>query len=397
MNPDIERLQSYPFEKLATLKRDSTPPDELKHIALSIGEPKHQPPEFVLREFTENIDKFSAYPSTKGLPQLRDAIARWATTRFQLNPGDLNPENNILPVSGTREALFSFTQACINKSGSAAVLMPNPFYQIYEGATLLADAEPVFLNCLSDNGFVPDFDSVSPETWAKCQLLIICSPGNPTGAVIAKDELKKLIRLADTHNFVIASDECYSEIYRETPPPGAMEVAAEVGADPERVLVFHSLSKRSNLAGLRSGFVAGGPQSISRIKQLRAYAGAPLPLPLQRVAEAVWQDEAHVVENRALYNEKYALAEEMLGDVPGYFTPEGGFFLWLPVADGEATALRLWREAGVRVLPGDYLSRPDATGESPGKGYIRVALVAPKEECKAGLARLADALQRETR
>jgi aspartate/methionine/tyrosine aminotransferase len=258
-------------------------------------------------------------------------------------------------------------------------------------AAISVGAEPVFVPATAETGHLPDYAALPPEVLDRVALAYLCSPANPQGAVAGADYWETLIGLAEKHDFQVIADECYSEIYRDTPPPGALEVAARMGADPERVVVFHSLSKRSNLPGLRSGFVAGGPESIKRIKQLRAYAGAPLPLPLQEVAQAVWDDEAHVVANRALYAEKYALADEILGDVPGYAPPEAGFFLWLPVPDGEAAALTAWREAGVRVLPGAYLSKEQG-GTSPGHGYIRVALVAPKEETARGLTRLRDAV-----
>jgi aspartate/methionine/tyrosine aminotransferase len=273
--------------------------------------------------------------------------------------------------------------------------MPNPFYQVYAVAALTAGAEPVYVPATAATGFLPDYGSLPKDVLDRVALAYICSPANPQGAVASKDYLADLLALAEKHDFRVLADECYSEIWRETPPPGLLQVAEAQGADPERALVFHSLSKRSNLPGLRSGFVAAGPECMSRIRKLRAFAGAPLPLPLQRVAEACWQDEAHVDASRALYQQKFRDADRIFAGLQGYQAPGGGFFLWLPVpdtaSDGEAAALKLWRETGVRVLPGGYLSR-DAGGQNPGKGYIRVALVAPQEETQRGLTMLRDCI-----
>jgi N-succinyldiaminopimelate aminotransferase len=297
-------------------------------------------------------------------------------------------------LNGTREGLFN---ACIAlcpeaKAGKKpVVLMPNPFYQVYAVAALTVGAEPVYVPATAATGFLPDYGSLPTEVLDRVALAYICSPANPQGAVASKDYLADLLALAEKHDFRVLADECYSEIWREAPPPGLLQVAKAQGADPERVVVFHSLSKRSNLPGLRSGFVASGPQCMERIRQLRSFAGAPLPLPLQRVAEACWQDEAHVDASRALYQQKFRDADQIFAGLQGYQAPGGGFFLWLPVEDGEAAALKLWRETGVRVLPGGYLSR-DAGGQNPGKGYIRVALVAPQEETYRGLTMLRDCI-----
>ena len=293
-------------------------------------------------------------------------------------------------LNGTREGLFNALIALSpeTKGGKPpAVLMPNPFYQVYAVAALTIGAEPVYVPATAATGHLPDYASLPPDLLDRVTVAYICSPANPQGAVASRDYWKTLLALAEKHDFQIFADECYSEIWRTAPPPGILEVAQEVGADPERVLAFHSLSKRSNLPGLRSGFVAAGPQSMIRLRKLRAFAGAPLPLPLQRVAEAAWADEAHVTASRALYQEKFALADQIFAGMQGYQSPEGGFFLWLPVEDGEAAAVRLWTQTGVRVLPGAYLSR-EAGGENPGAAYIRVALVAPREETQRGLTQL---------
>lgn len=298
-----------------------------------------------------------------------------------------------MALNGTREGLYNAMMALCPeaKSGVPKVLLPNPFYQVYMVAALSVGAEPVFLPATRETGYLPDFTNLSEDVLNRVAVAYLCSPSNPQGAVASSAYWRDLIALAERFDFKIFADECYSEIYRDAAPAGALQVASEMGADPERLVIFHSLSKRSNLPGLRSGFVAGGPETIARLRQLRNYAGAPLPMPLQHAAKRVWEDEAHVVENRRLYQEKYALADALMGQVPGYTSPEAGFFLWLPVEDGETAALKLWQETGVRVLPGAYLSR-DVAGFNPGKGYIRVAMVAPKDEMEQGLLRLRDCL-----
>jgi N-succinyldiaminopimelate aminotransferase len=380
MNPRLNLLQPYPFEKLRALKAVVEPNHSLPHIALSIGEPKHEPPEFVLRELTAKLPQLAKYPSTAGLPELQGAIAAWAQRRFKLGNRSLS-EANVLPVSGTREALFSFTQACVD---GGSVLMPNPFYQIYEGAALLAGAEPVFLNCTEDNGFIPDFDAVSPAEWQRCQLLFLCSPGNPTGAVLDSSQLQKLIALADRYDFVIASDECYSELYfdEEQPPTGLLQACAEMGRDDySRCVVFHSLSKRSNLPGLRSGFVAGDARLLEKYLLYRTYHGCALPVPTQYASIAAWQDEAHVKANRDLYRQKFDAVLNILGDVLPVKRPDAGFYLWpkTPIADTDF-AQQLFASQNVTVLPGRYLARPTAQG-NPGENRLRLALVASTEEC----------------
>ncbi|MFD1340879.1 aminotransferase class I/II-fold pyridoxal phosphate-dependent enzyme [Litorisediminicola beolgyonensis] len=382
-------LPPYAFPRLRALLDAHAPGGPVIHM--TIGEPRHPMPEMVAEVLAAHAHEFAKYPPNEGTPELREAIAGWIARRYRVT---VDPETQIMALNGTREGLFNAAVAlCPETRGGKrpVVLTPNPFYQVYAVAALAVAAEPVFVAATPENGHLPDYTALPGEFLDRTALAYICSPANPQGAVASRDYWKTLIALAERHDFRILADECYSEIYRDTPPPGALEVAREMGADPERVVIFHSLSKRSNLPGLRSGFVAGGPESLARLRQLRAYAGAPLPLPLQRVAEAVWSDEAHVEANRALYREKYEIADRILGGVPGYAPPEAGFFLWLPVEDGEAAALKLWTETGVRVLPGAYLSR-DVNGDNPGKGYIRVAMVAPKDEMAEGLKRLRDCL-----
>ena len=387
MNPNLERLQPYPFEKLRQLKAVVTPNSKLEHIALSIGEPKHEPPAFVLQELQRKLPSLANYPTTAGIPELRTAAAQWATGRFGLKHGSLT-ENHVLPVSGTREALFAFAQACVN---GGTVLMPNPFYQIYEGAALLAGAQPVFLNCTSDNNFLPDFDKVSEDTWQQCQLLFLCSPGNPTGAVMRTEDLQKLIHLADRHDFIIASDECYSELYFDDnqPPVGLLQACADMNRnDYSRCVVFHSLSKRSNLPGLRSGFVAGDARILEKFLLYRTYQGCALPLPTQYASIAAWQDEEHVEANRQLYRDKFAAVLEILDGVLAVEKPDAGFYLWprTPIADTDFTQ-RLFEQQNVTVLPGQYLSRPTDAG-NPGENRVRMALVASLDECVEAARRI---------
>ncbi|MCR8547947.1 aminotransferase class I/II-fold pyridoxal phosphate-dependent enzyme [Salipiger sp. P9] len=385
----FSNLPPYAFPRLRALLDAHAPGGPVTHM--SIGEPKHAFPAWVGEVLAANVAEFSKYPPNDGTPELRAAITGWIARRYGV---ELDPATQVMPLNGTREGLYNAAMALCpeTKSGQQpTVLIPNPFYQVYAVATVSVNAEPVFVNATQETGHLPDYGALPAEVLDRAALAYICSPANPQGAVADRDYWERLIALAEKHDFQILADECYSEIYRDTPPPGALQVAREMGADPERVVIFHSLSKRSNLPGLRSGFVAGGPESLARIKQLRNYAGAPLPLPIQRVSEKVWADEGHVVENRALYAEKFAMADRIFGNVPGYAPPQAGFFLWLPVEDGETAALKLWQETGVRVLPGAYLSRDTAAG-NPGKGYIRVALVAPAKETEQGLTRIRDCL-----
>lgn len=397
MNPDLQHLQAYPFEKLAALKACVQPPAGLAHIALSIGEPKHPAPDFVLDNLRAHLHELSGYPVTRGMDALRQGIADWLCRRFALGPQGIDPATQVLPVSGTREALFSFAQAVIDRSTRPLVLMPNPFYQIYEGAALLAGAEPWFMNTTSDTGYLPDFAAVPATVWQRCQLLYICSPGNPTGRVIPQDTLQDLINLADRHDFIIASDECYSELYFDEaqPPPGLLQAAHAIGnTDYTRCVVFHSLSKRSNLPGLRSGFVAGDAAILAGYHKYRTYHGCALPPPTQYASMAAWADETHVVENRRLYREKFTVVAGLLDGVLPVTIPEGGFYLW-PRLSGDDTqfAQQLYAQQNITVLPGQYLSR-NAHGHNPGQGYIRMALVAGLEQCREAALRIREYVQK---
>lgn len=391
MNNDLNRLHPYPFEKLAELTRDIKPAEHLNAISLGIGEPKHASPALVVDAVRNNLAGLSNYPTTKGILTLRQAIADWATRRFDLKVGSLDPEQHLLPVNGTREAIFAFTQALVNRSDDALVVSPNPFYQIYEGAAYLAGATPYYLNCTEENGFIPDYDAVPSEVWEKCQLLFICSPGNPTGAVHDAATIQKLIALADQYDFVLASDECYSEIYLDEskPPVGLLEVCASIGRhDYHNCVVFHSLSKRSNLPGMRSGFIAGDAKLIQPFLKYRTYHGCSMPVQHQIASTAAWQDEAHVLENRDLYREKFAAVSEILSPVMQITLPEASFYLWAKTPiDDEAFTRGLLAQQNLTVLPGRYLAR-EVAGEQPGAGYIRMALVATVEECAEAAQRI---------
>ena len=385
----FSNLPAYAFPRLRALLDPHAPGGDFLHM--TIGEPKHAFPAWVAEVIAEHSAEFNKYPPNEGSPELLQSIATWLQARYGVG---VNPAEQIMALNGTREGLYNAAMAlCPETLGGkpSVILIPNPFYQVYMVAALSIGAELVFVPATAESGFLPDYTALPPEVLDRTAIAYLCSPSNPQGAVASRTYWRDLIGLAEKHDFQIFADECYSEIYRDTPPVGGLQMAAEFGADPERVVVFHSLSKRSNLAGLRSGFASGGPRSIAQLKQLRTYSGAPLPLPLQRAATKVWADEAHVIENRALYAEKFKMADEIFAGVPGYNSPEAGFFLWIDVGDGEAAALKLWQDTGVRVLPGAYLSR-DVQGANPGKKYIRVALVAPKNEAEQGLIRLRDCL-----
>lgn len=385
MNPDLNQLHPYPFEKLAALKAAVSAPRELTDIMLSIGEPKHEPPAFVLDTLVNNLPKLSNYPTTKGLPELRTAIANWVTKRFQLNAGSFTAENHVLPVNGTREALFAFAQAIIDRSKTNPLIVsPNPFYQIYEGAAILSGAEPYFLNCTPDNNFIPDFAAVPASIWERCQLLFICSPGNPTGAVMSSAQFKELIALADQYDFVIASDECYSELYfdEQNPPVGLLQACAELGRDDfARCVVFHSLSKRSNLPGLRSGFVGGDAKILEKFLLYRTYHGCAMPVPTQLASVTAWQDEQHVIANRDAYRAKFDAVLKVLDGCLEVQKPDASFYLWPKTPlKGELFAQQLFAQQKVTTLPGSYLAR-ETDGMNPGEYYVRLALVAPLAEC----------------
>ncbi|UWR88257.1 aminotransferase class I/II-fold pyridoxal phosphate-dependent enzyme [Phaeobacter inhibens] len=385
----FSNLPPYAFPRLRALLDHHTPGGDVVHM--TIGEPKHDFPAWVTDVIVENAAGFQSYPPNEGSAELRGAISDWIKRRYDVS---VDPMTQVMALNGTREGLYNAAMALCPEQKNGAkpvVLIPNPFYQVYMVASISVAAEPVFVPATADTDHLPDYAGLPPEVLNRTAVAYICSPANPQGAVASRAYWTQLIQLAEHYDFRIFADECYSEIYRDSAPVGALSVAQELGADPERVVLFNSLSKRSNLAGLRSGLIAGGPDTMKRVHQLRAYSGAPLPAPLQAAAARVWADEAHVTENRALYQEKYRIADQVFDGLDGYMAPEAGFFLWLPVEDGEAAALKLWQDTGVRVLPGAYLAQGDGTA-NPGKGYIRVALVAPAEQTEVALRTLRSCL-----
>ncbi len=384
MNSELEKLHAYPFEKLEKLLNGIEVITEEPLISLAIGEPKHQTPKFIIDVLKSNLDGISKYPTTRGTSELRVTIANWLCNRFNLPKETIDEKNNILPVNGTREALFAIAQTIINKSGDPIAILPNPFYQIYEGAVLLAKAQPYYLNCVGENNFVPDLSSIKKEIWKRCQIFYLCTPGNPSGTIINYDFAEQLMELSEKYNFIIASDECYSEIYQneKEPPASLLEYANKLGNSKyERCLVFHSLSKRSNLPGLRSGFVAGDENLIEKFFQYRTYHGCAMPLHVQKTSIAAWSNEEHVIENRKLYRAKFKKICEELSPVMEVKPPLGGFYLWpkLPYSDIDF-ARKLYTRENVKVLPGSFLSR-DFDGNNPGYGRVRIALVSNISEC----------------
>ncbi len=390
MNPDLDRLQPYPFERLRELFAGITPPADLAPINLSMGEPKHPTPPFIVEAYAKALSGIASYPLTAGVPQLREAIATWAMRRYRLKA--LDPSTQVLPVAGTREALFAFAQTVIDRTRDARVVAPNPFYQIYEGAALLAGAQPIYLPTTGADGFRMRFDALKPAEWRTVQLVYVCSPGNPTGHVMTIEEWKVLFELSDRYGFVIASDECYSEIYFEEgkPPLGGLQAAAELGRDRfERLVTFCSLSKRSSVPGMRSGFVAGDADVLSKFLLYRTYHGTAMSVAVQHASIAAWQDEAHVVENRRLYAQKFGQATPLVASRLPCSIPDAAFYLWArtPASDTEY-AQKLYAQRNVTVLPGSYLSR-DASGGNPGNGYVRIALVASPTEAVEAAERIA--------
>ena len=398
MNPLLERLHEYPFERLARLKAGIEPPAGLTPIGLSIGEPRHAPPEVVLRALRENLQRLDSYPATAGLPELRAACAGWLQRRYRLPEGCIDPATQVLPVNGTREALFAFVQAAVDARHEPLVVMPNPFYQIYEGAALLAGARPYLLDTPAAQQYLPDLDAVPQSVWSRCQVLFLCSPGNPTGKVLPRELLRRALALAERHDFIVAADECYTDIYLDerAPPPGLLEVCRACGRDRfERCIVFHSLSKRSSVPGLRSGFVCGDARLMSRFLLYRTYHGSAMALPTQLASLAAWQDDAHAAHNRRLYQEKFERVLPLLAPVLPVEKPDGAFYLWTDVGgDDERFTRELFAAQAVPVLPGSYLARPGPAG-NPGAGRVRISLVPTLETCVEAARRIRDFIQRD--
>jgi N-succinyldiaminopimelate aminotransferase len=391
LNPDLDSLSDYPFEALRTLLNPVTPRVNDEIIAMSVGEPQHQPPALLTETLARHAHEWNKYPPMAGAPELRQAITDWLTRRYNLAPGALDIEKHVATLAGTKEGLYLFASVVVprEKAGQTpVVLCPNPYYLVYNGAATMAGAEPVFLDATRDNQFLPDLDAIPKATLERCALFYLCSPSNPQGTIASLEYLKKAVRLAREYDFVLAADECYAEIYDSLPPPGALEACQALGGDFANVVVFHSLSKRSSAAGLRSGFAAGDPRLVAEFKRLRDFGGCQLPVPIQAASAALWRDEAHVIENRALYRRKFDLAEAAFAGRYGFYRPAGGFFLWLDVGDGEQASLRLWRDAAIRVLPGGYTARAANAGVNPGAEYIRLAIVHDEATLDAAFARI---------
>ena len=388
----FENLPLYAFSRLRELL-DGVKPGA-NEISMTIGEPRHSFPEWVTDIIVQNAEGFNDYPANEGIPELKKEIVDWLQRRYSIS---LDPQKHILALNGTREGLYnSLIALCPEKKNNSRpiVLIPNPFYQVYMASSLTVYAEPYFVEATPQNNHLPDFSTVPKDILLRTAGVYLCSPSNPQGAVATSEYWIELLNLAEQYDFTIFADECYAEIYRDQAPPGALEALKKITANPERLVVFHSLSKRSNLPGLRSGFLATGPENLKRLSQLKSYGGAPLPKPLQYAAAAVWSDEEHVKENRKLYAAKYKLADDILSGLDGYCSPEAGFFLWIKVQDSEKTTLDLWRETGVRVLPGAYLAQ-EKNGKNPGQDFIRVALVAQQKITREALTKIRSFLEKQ--
>jgi len=395
VNPRLDLMTDYPFQRLTALLQGKPGAEPL---VMSIGEPQHRPPAFVAEILAAESAGWGKYPPMAGSPDFRKAAGGWLMRRFGLPEGSFDPDSQLIPLAGTREGLYQIAQLVVSQAKPGAkppvVLLPNPFYQVYAGAALMAGAEPVFVPATKETGFLPDYAALPDEILSRTALAYLCTPGNPQGAVATLAQLKDAVLLARRWGFVLAVDECYSEIYDsdEAKPAGALEACRALGGTYDNVVVFHSLSKRSSAPGLRSGFVAGDPALIAPFSRLRAYAGATIPSPILAASAALWRDEDHVEINRYAYRAKFDMAQGILGNRMGFYRPHGGFFLWLNVGDGEQAAKALWEKAGIRVLPGAYLARPGADGINPGQPYIRVALVHDLETVREAMTRFSDVL-----
>ena len=390
-NPSLDTLTDYPFDKLRSLLKDIEPPRDQAQIIMSLGEPQHPAPKIISETINKYQDYWTQYPPIAGTPDLLQAISDWLQQRYKLNKSIIVASENIVAVSGTREALYMLGDISIPRkknNAKPAVLIPNPFYQVYIGTTLMNEADPIYLPATKETEFLPDLNSLDEATLKRTALAFLCSPSNPQGTVADIEYLENAIKLAQKYDFVLAIDECYAEIYHQLPPPGGLQACQNLGGNLKNVLVFHTLSKRSNAAGLRSGFVAGDKSLIRKYKMLRNYGGASLPMPLLAASAALWRDNKHVELNRSLYHEKFDCADQILSGCLGYYRPEGGFYLWLNVGDGETAARALWENSGVRVIPGSFLAKPNNKGDNPGTAFIRVALVHDRNIVEDALKRI---------
>ena len=395
LNERLEALGDYPFQRLANLLASVQPTANETPLMMSAGDPKHDPPALLAEAVARNAKLWGSYPRTEGTPEFRKACADWLKRRYRLPDALVDPDKQVLPLSGSKEGLFLAALLAVpqEKRGKRpTVLLPNPYYHVYTAGAGMSGAEPVFLDATKETGFLPDLDAIPVDALERCALFYLCSPANPQGTFASLDYLKRLIGLARQHDFVLLVDECYAEIYDKAPPPGALEAAAAIGEGTANILVMHSLSKRSSAPGTRCGFVAGCPALMPKFQRLRNYGGATVPGPLLAAATELWNEESHVEANRALYRQKFDIAERIFGDRFEFYRPPGGFFLWLKVGDGERAAETLWRDAAIKVVPGEYIGKPDAAGRNPGAGYIRVALVHDSATIEAALTRFARVL-----
>ncbi len=395
LNPRLHLLADYPFDRLRALLNGIEPPKGVEPLVLSVGEPRHSPSPLVHEILAANSGSWGRYPPIEGTPEFRAAVADWLNRRYALPEGLIDADRHILPVAGTREALYLIAAVAIpeaREGGRPVVLMPNPFYQVYFGAAVMSGADPVYLPATPETGHLPDLAHVDQATLERTALMYLCSPANPQGAAADRAYLEDAIRLARRFDFVLAVDECYGDIYDGQPPSGALEACAALGGDLGNVVVFHSLSKRSSVPGLRSGFVAGDSELIAAFRRLRSFGGASVPIPVLAASAALWRDDRYPEQNRALYREKFDAAEQILGNRFGFYRPPGGFFLWLDVGDGENAAKKLWTEAALRVLPGAFLAKSDTLGANPGTKYVRVALIDDLPSTQDALRRFVNVL-----
>ncbi len=396
LNPRLDLLTDFPFDRLRALLKQAQPPKDATPIDLSLGGPMHEPPAILQNEINAHADGWGRYPPMDGTPAFQSAAANWLCQRYGLRGDAFEEAGKILPVSGSREALYMMAAVSVpdrKADANPIVILPNPFYHVYEAAAIMAGADLEFLPTTADNDFLPDFSSLERDVLERTALVYLCSPSNPQGKIADLDYMVELIKLARKFHFVVAFDECYSELYDKEPPPGGLQACAKIGPGFNRVVIFNSLSKRSSAPGLRSGLIAGDPNILTKMRLVRTYGGASIPGPVLDASAALLWDEKHVEANRALYRKKFDIAEEELGDKFGFYRPEGGFFLWLDVGDGEAVTKKLWAEAGVKVLPGAYLARADRNGDNPGANYIRLALVHDPDTTREALKRLVSALR----
>ena len=394
-NTNLDKLVDYPFDRLRDLLKNIEAPKHKTPMIMSLGEPQHPPPSIVMKTINKHADQWAKYPPIAGSPELLSAIKDWLVQRYGLNPHNISSTKNIIAVSGTREALYMAGAISIPPKKyrrQPIVLIPNPFYQVYIGAALMNRAKPIYMSTTAETGFLPDFQSLSPETLRRTALAFLCTPSNPQGAIASLKYLKNAILLAQKYNFVLAIDECYAEIYDKIKPPGGLEASQALGSYYKNILVFQSLSKRSGAPGLRSGFVAGDQDLIQKFKTLRNYGGASIPGPLLAASAALWRDKKHVEKNRQLYRQKFDCADKVLLGKFDYYRPAGGFYIWLNVGNGENAASVLWEKAGVRVIPGCYLARNDVSGQNPGSKFIRIALVQKPEFINEALVRITEIL-----